>query len=134
MKANRTKMLGTIALVAVLCMQLFWIYNSFQMSVHQMGYDNPWSLAADVWAHAFFSALYQSRITLLTSLLTMVVIILSLIDQTCKLRNFRSHNRKHESRRNSSSRSSFLKFGLVRSPESQCPVTLFRIRFRIFLC
>ena len=81
MKANRTKMLGTIALVAVLCMQLFWIYNSFQMSVHQMGYDNPWSLAADVRAHAFFSALYQSRITLLTSLLTMVVIILSLIDQ-----------------------------------------------------
>lgn len=54
MKANRTKMLGTIALVAVLCMQLFWIYNSFQMSVHQMGYDNPWSLAADVRAHAFF--------------------------------------------------------------------------------
>lgn len=81
MKANRTKMLGTIALVAVLCMQLFWIYNSFQMSVHQMGYDNPWSLAADVRAHAFFSALYQSRITLITSLLTMVVIILSLIDQ-----------------------------------------------------
>ena len=81
MKANRTKMLGTIALVAVLCMQLFWIYNSFQMSVHQMGYDNPWSLAADVRAHAFFSALYQSRITLFTSLLTMVVIILSLIDQ-----------------------------------------------------
>ena len=81
MKANRTKMLGTIALVAVLCMQLFWIYNSFQMSVHQMGYDNPWNLAADVRAHAFFSALYQSRITLLTSLLTMVVIILSLIDQ-----------------------------------------------------
>ena len=81
MKANRTKMLGTIALVAVLCMQLFWIYNSFQTSVHQMGYDNPWSLAADVRAHAFFSALYQSRITLLTSLLTMVVIILSLIDQ-----------------------------------------------------
>lgn len=81
MKANRTKMLGTMALVAVLCMQLFWIYNSFQMSVHQMGYDNPWSLAAEVRAHAFFSALYQSRITLLTSLLTMVVIILSLIDQ-----------------------------------------------------
>ena len=81
MKANRTKMLGTMALVAVLCMQLFWIYNSFQMSVHQMGYDNPWNLAADVRAHAFFSALYQSRITLLTSLLTMVVIILSLIDQ-----------------------------------------------------
>ena len=81
MKANRTKMLGTMALVAVLCMQLFWIYNSFQMSVHQMGYDDPWSLAADVRAHAFFSALYQSRITLLTSLLTMVVIILSLIDQ-----------------------------------------------------
>ena len=81
MKANRTKMLGTMALVAVLCMQLFWIYNSFQMSVHQMGYDNPWSLAADVRAHAFFSALYQSRITLLTSLLTTVVIILSLIDQ-----------------------------------------------------
>ena len=81
MKANRTKMLGTMALVAVLCMQLFWIYNSFQMSVHQMGYDDPWSLTADVRAHAFFSALYQSRITLLTSLLTMVVIILSLIDQ-----------------------------------------------------
>ena len=51
------------------------------MSVHQMGYDDPWSLAADVRTHAFFSALYQSRITLLTSLLTMVVIILSLIDQ-----------------------------------------------------
>ena len=81
MKANRTKMLGTMALVAVLCMQLFWIYNSFQMSVHQMGYDDPWSLAADVRTHAFLSALYQSRITLLTSLLTMVVIILSLIDQ-----------------------------------------------------
>ena len=54
MKANRTKMLGTMALVAVLCMQLFWIYNSFQMSVHQMGYDDPWSLTADVRAHAFF--------------------------------------------------------------------------------
>ena len=44
MKANRTKMLGTIALVAVLCMQLFWIYNSFQMSVHPRCYDNRWTL------------------------------------------------------------------------------------------
>lgn len=67
MKANRTKMLGTMALVAVLCMQLFWIYNSFQMSVHQMGYDNPWSLAADVRAHAF--SRHSTRVASLCSLL-----------------------------------------------------------------
>lgn len=63
MKANRTKMLGTMALVAVLCMQFFWIYNSFQMSVHQMGYDNPWSLACDHYLYRHNTGQSRNRLS-----------------------------------------------------------------------
>lgn len=81
MKTNRTKILSTTALIAVLCMQLFWMWNSFEMTVHQMGFETPWNLAPDVRAQALLAAFYESKFTVLTSLLTTVVIILSLIDQ-----------------------------------------------------
>ena len=81
MKTNRAKALSTTALIAVLCMQLFWMWNSFEMTVHQMGFETPWNLAPDVRAQALLAAFYESKFTLLTSLLTTVVIILSLIDQ-----------------------------------------------------
>ena len=81
MKTNRAKALSTTALIAVLCMQLFWMWNSFEMTVHQMGYETPWNLAPDVRAQALLAAFYESKFTVLTSLLTTVVIILSLIDQ-----------------------------------------------------
>ena len=81
MKTNRAKALSTTALIAVLFMQLFWMFNSFEMTVHQMGYEDVWSLTPDVRATALFSAFYQSKLTLLTSILTTVVIILSIIDQ-----------------------------------------------------
>ena len=81
MKTNRAKALSTTALIAVLCMQLFWMWNSLQMTVHQMGYETPWNLAPDVRAQALLAAFYESKFTVLTSLLTTVVIILSLIDQ-----------------------------------------------------
>ena len=81
MKTNRAKVLSTTALIAVLCMQLFWMWNSFQMTVHQMGFETPWNLAPDIRAQALLAAFYESKFTLLTSLLTTVVIILSLIDQ-----------------------------------------------------
>ena len=81
MKTNRAKVLSTTALIAVLFMQLFWMFNSFEMTVHQMGYENVWSLAPDVRASALFSAFHQSKLTLLTSILTTIVIILSIIDQ-----------------------------------------------------
>lgn len=81
MKTNRTKILSTTALIAVLCMQLFWMWNSVEMTVHQMGFETPWNLAPDVRAQALLAAFYESKFTVLTSLLTTVVIILSLIDQ-----------------------------------------------------
>ena len=81
MKTNRAKALSTTALIAVLCMQLFWMWNSFEMTVHQMGFETPWNLAPDVRAQALLAAFYESKFTVLTSLLTTVVIILSLIDQ-----------------------------------------------------
>lgn len=81
MKTNRTKVLSTIALIAVLIMQLFWMWNSFEMTVHQMGYENPWTLTPDVRVKALSLAIYQSKFTVVTSLLTTIVIILSLIDQ-----------------------------------------------------
>ena len=81
MNTNRAKALSTTALIAVLFMQLFWMFNSFEMTVHQMGYEDVWSLTSDVRATALFSAFYQSKLTLLTSILTTVVIILSIIDQ-----------------------------------------------------
>ena len=81
MKTNRAKVLSTTALIAVLCMQLFWMWNSFEMTVHQMGFETPWNLAPDVRAQALLAAFYESKFTVLTSLLTTVVIILSLIDQ-----------------------------------------------------
>ena len=65
----------------LLCMQLFWMWNSFEMTVHQMGFETPWNLAPDVRAQALLAAFYESKFTVLTSLLTTVVIILSLIDQ-----------------------------------------------------
>ena len=81
MKTNRAKVLSTTALIAVLCMQLFWMWNSFEMTVHQMGYETPWNLAPDIRAQALLTAFVESKFTVLTSLLTTVVIILSLIDQ-----------------------------------------------------
>jgi len=81
MKTNRAKVLSTTALIAVLCMQLFWMWNSFEMTVHQMGFETPWNLAPDVRAQALLTAFVQSKFTVFTSLLTTVVIILSLIDQ-----------------------------------------------------
>lgn len=81
MKTNRAKALSTTALIAVLCMQLFWMWNSLQITVHQMGYETPWNLAPDVRVQALLSAFYESKFTVLTSLLTTVVIIMSLIDQ-----------------------------------------------------
>ena len=44
MKTNRTKILSTTALIAVLCMQLFRMWNSFEMTVHRMGFETPWNL------------------------------------------------------------------------------------------
>ena len=81
MKTNRAKALSTTALISVLCMQLFWMWNSFEMTVHQMGFETPWNLAPDVRAQALLAAFYESKFTVFTSLLTTVVIILSLIDQ-----------------------------------------------------
>lgn len=81
MKTNRAKALSTTALIAVLCMQLFWMWNSLQITVHQMGYETPWNLTPDVRVQALLSAFYESKFTVLTSLLTTVVIIMSLIDQ-----------------------------------------------------
>ena len=81
MKTNRTKILSTTALIAVLCMQLFWMWNSFEMTVHQMGFETPWNLAPDVRAQALLAAFYESKFTVLTSLLTTVVIILYVIYQ-----------------------------------------------------
>lgn len=81
MKTNRAKALNTTALIAVLCMQLFWMWNSLQITVHQMGYETPWNLAPDVRVQALLAAFYESKFTVLTSLLTTVVIIMSLIDQ-----------------------------------------------------
>lgn len=81
MKTNRAKALSTTALIAVLCMQLFWMWNSLQITVHQMGYETPWNLAPDVRVQALLAAFYKSKFTVLTSLLTTVIIIMSLIDQ-----------------------------------------------------
>ena len=81
MKTNRAKALSTTALIAVLCMQLFWMWNSLQITVHQMGYETPWNLTPDVRVQALLAAFYESKFTVLTSLLTTVVIIMSLIDQ-----------------------------------------------------
>jgi signal transduction histidine kinase len=81
MKTNRAKALSTTALIAVLCMQLFWMWNSLQITVHQMGYETPWNLAPEVRIQALLAAFYESKFTVLTSLLTTVVIIMSLIDQ-----------------------------------------------------
>lgn len=81
MKTNRAKALSTTALIAVLCMQLFWMWNSLQITVHQMGYETPWNLAPDVRVQALLAAFYESKFTVLTSLLTTVIIIMSLIDQ-----------------------------------------------------
>ena len=81
MKTNRAKALSTTALIAVLCIQLFWMWNSLQITVHQMGYETPWNLAPDVRVQALLAAFYESKFTVLTSLLTTVVIIMSLIDQ-----------------------------------------------------
>jgi len=81
MKANRTKALSTVALIAVLCMLLFWMWNTFEMAVHQMGFNDPWTLAPDQRVKVLLSAFYQSRFTVFASLLTTIVIILSIIDQ-----------------------------------------------------
>ena len=81
MKANRTKALSTVALIAVLAMMLFWMFNTYEMIIHQMGYENIWIVKPSVRLQAFFLAFKQSKFTLFASVLTMVVIILSIIDQ-----------------------------------------------------
>lgn len=81
MKTIRTKVLSIIALIAVLFMQLFWMLNTFEMTVHQMGYDDIWTLSPNVRIEALLIAFEQSKITLFSSILTTMVIVLSIIDQ-----------------------------------------------------
>ena len=81
MKTNRAKILSTTALIAVLIMQLFWMWNTFEMTVHQMGFDSIWNLTPNARIEALLSAFMQSRFTVFTSILTTIVIILSIIDQ-----------------------------------------------------
>lgn len=81
MKINRAKILSTTALIAVLVMQLFWMWNTFEMTVHQMGYASIWGLTPNARIEALWSAFMQSRFTVFTSILTTIVIILSIIDQ-----------------------------------------------------
>ena len=81
MKINRAKILSTTALIAVLVMQLFWMWNTFEMTVHQMGYASIWGLTPNARIEALLSAFMQSRFTVFTSILTTIVIILSIIDQ-----------------------------------------------------
>ena len=80
MKINRAKILSTTALIAVLVMQLFWMWNTFEMTVHQMGYASIWELTPNARIEALLSAFMQSRFTVFTSILT-TIIILSIIDQ-----------------------------------------------------
>ena len=77
MKINRAKILSTTALIAVLVMQLFWMWNTFEMTVHQMGYASIWGLTPNARIEALLSAFMQSRFTVFTT----IVIILSIIDQ-----------------------------------------------------
>ena len=81
MKINRAKILSTTALIAVLVMQLFWMWNTFEMTVHQMGYASIWGLTPNARIEALLSAFMQSRFTVFTSILTTIVIILTIIDQ-----------------------------------------------------
>lgn len=81
MKINRAKILSTTALIAVLVMQLFWMWNTFEMTVHQMGYASIWGLTPNARIEALLSAFMQSCFTVFTSILTTIVIILSIIDQ-----------------------------------------------------
>ena len=81
MKTIRTKVLSIIALIAVLFMLLFWMLNTFEMTVHQMGYDNIWTLSPRVRIEALLIAFEQSKMTLFSSILTTMVIVLSIIDQ-----------------------------------------------------
>ena len=81
MKTIRTKVLSIIALIAVLFMLLFWMLNTFEMTVHQMGYDDIWTLSPNVRIEALLIAFEQSKITLFSSILTTIVIVLSIIDQ-----------------------------------------------------
>lgn len=81
MKTNRAKTLSTTALIAVLIMQLFWMWNTFEMTVHQMGFTSIWNLTPNARIEALLSAFMQSRFTVFTSILTTIVIILSIIDQ-----------------------------------------------------
>ena len=81
MKTIRTKVLSIIALIAVLFMLLFWMLNTFEMTVHQMGYDDIWTLSPNVRIEALLIAFEQSKITLFSSILTTMVIVLSIIDQ-----------------------------------------------------
>ena len=81
MKTNRAKTLSTTALIAVLLMQLFWMWNTLDMTVHQMGYEDIWSLTPNGRGEALIAAFMQSKFTLITSILTTIVISLSIIDQ-----------------------------------------------------
>ena len=81
MKTIRTKVLSIIALIAVLFMLLFWMLNTFEMTVHQMGYADIWTLSPNVRIEALLIAFEQSKITLFSSILTTMVIVLSIIDQ-----------------------------------------------------
>ena len=73
--------MSIIALIAVLFMLLFWMLNTFEMTVHQMGYDDIWTLSPKVRIEALLIAFEQSKITLFSSILATMVIVLSIIDQ-----------------------------------------------------
>lgn len=81
MNTLRTKILSTTALICVLMMQLFWMYNTLQLTAHQLGYSVLSDMPANAWAKALLAAYQQSAFTLFTSILTTGVIILSIIDQ-----------------------------------------------------
>ncbi len=81
MKANRTKILSTVALFAMLFLQLLWIYNSCTTTLHHLGYQNLLNLPQTLQQQVFMAAFTQNKVFFLTSFLTTGVIILSLIDQ-----------------------------------------------------
>ncbi len=81
MKAIRTKILSTVALFAMLFLQLLWIYNSCTTTLHHLGYRNLIDLPQALQLQVFVVAFSQNKVFFLTSFLTTAVIILSLIDQ-----------------------------------------------------
>ncbi len=81
MKTFRTKILSTVALVAMLLLQAMWIYNSYITTMQHMGFQRLASLPKSASLQILIVTFNQNKITLLTTLLITIVIILSLIDQ-----------------------------------------------------